>query len=936
MRNEKNTLQGMRYFFYILVAAVLGWFLFMQFFGANERRNDIQTDSVLYTGSVFWEKEDGTSEEITVPGRYDVPAGQTMILTTTLPAHFTERSLAIRSSLQDVRFYIDGQLRKEYSTKATRLAGKNSASRYIFCDTSYLDAGKELRIELTTYTSNYSGVVNQLYCGDPSAIWQVILRQHGASTFLAFFILLSGLTAILFSTTLGVVYRTRFGMEYFGWCMIMGAVWMLGESKIRQLLVPNASALASLCFVVILLCPIPFLLYADTIQKGLHRRLYLALGGLALANFIVCSLLHFAGILDYIETLPIGQLFLGNVFVLVWIHLFLYLRTSKYYTDYFLLFGLLCIILGLGIESASVYFVTSVSGIFVGISLLLLLVINIIRTIRKIQHIEAQRRRQELEKEQKQTEKMTLQMMQALSTTLEAKDEYTRGHSIRVAEYAAQIAAGLGLSAEKIEDLKNCAYLHDIGKIGIPDQILNKPGRLTEEEYSLIKQHPLIGVNILQDITLIPHLAEVTRSHHERFDGTGYPDGLAGTEIPLYARIVAVADCFDAMNSRRIYRSTLSPDRIRDKIRENSGSQFDPQIADVLLRLIDEGSLVPIQTVSPEAANPRIPEYEQTIHKFISEVVTTMKSQEDAQSFDALTGLPLRNPGEQLIAAAMQKSDGCLAFFDMDNLKKINDLYGHKAGDRALQKLGGLLSRFASQGLACRLGGDEFLLFLPNMTPEHVSETMTELFRQFRDITQADTEIRFAALSAGLCLCTSNDIFSDCYSKADKALYDVKQNGKNHFAFYHQISGSPGRETNLAQIAKALRDSGSYKGALDLNYRDFARQYEYTRQLILHNHENCYLILVTMDSAEEPLLYTEALEGTLSRMGEAISLHIRKIDVCTRYSAMQYLIILLRIQEAEIPKLMSRIFLQYEQFDSGHIFHPIYEYQPIKEDTLLP
>ncbi|HDR1719069.1 TPA: HD-GYP domain-containing protein, partial [Pasteurella multocida] len=187
--------------------------------------------------------------------------------------------------------------------------------------------------------------------------------------------------------------------------------------------------------------------------------------------------------------------------------------------------------------------------------------------------MEKTRQQQELEKKQKQTEEMSLQMMQTLSTTIEAKDEYTCGHSHRVAEYAALIAAELGWSPEQIQQLKHAAYLHDIGKIGIPEQILNKPSRLTDEEFNLIKQHTIIGAEILKDITFIPYIIEVSRSHHERYDGCGYPDGLKGTDIPVHARIVAVADSYDAMNSRRIYRNALPPEIIREELEKNRGKQ---------------------------------------------------------------------------------------------------------------------------------------------------------------------------------------------------------------------------------------------------------------------------------------------------------------------------------------------------------------------------
>ena len=227
-KNPPDVARVSRIFFYILMFAILGWFIYMQFFGADERRLNVNSDSMVYTGTFTWEKSDGTSEEITVPGRYDLPVGETMVLTTRLPEDYHENTMAIRSSLQDVKFYINGTLRASYNTSKTRMASKNSASRYIFCDTSDADAGKELRIELTTHTYNYSGVVNTVLCGDKADIWLTILNQYGPATYIAVFIFFTGLVTILFSLALGMLYHSSFDMEYLGWCMIMGGVWMMG------------------------------------------------------------------------------------------------------------------------------------------------------------------------------------------------------------------------------------------------------------------------------------------------------------------------------------------------------------------------------------------------------------------------------------------------------------------------------------------------------------------------------------------------------------------------------------------------------------------------------------------------------------------------------------------------------------------------------------
>ena len=933
---KKPARQWSRYIFYLLMIAILGWFVFMQLFGADERTFDNSSSSVFYSGTFNWKKSDGTTQKISVPGTYNVPAGETMVITTILPKDFDASTVAIRSSLQDVNFYVDGSLRVQYTTRDTRLVGKNSASRYIFCPTSQNDAGKELRIELTTYTSNYSGIVNQVFCGDKADIWQEIYSHYGLATYIAIFILLAGLISILFSLTFEIVYHTHFDMEYLSWCMVMGAIWMLGESKFRQLLVPNASALGSLCFVMILLGPIPLLLYADSVQNGLHRRLYRWVICITLLNFMISSVLTATNVADYIETLPVGQLILTGTFFMIFIHLCMYTHTNKNRSDHILLLGLLISMVSVSAESVSVYFVTSLSGLFFGIGMLILLLTNLLRTIRNIRDIEISRQQQELEKKQKQTEEMSMQMMETLSTTIEAKNEYTCGHSHRVAEYAALIAAELGWSPENIQNLKYAAYLHDIGKIGIPEMILNKPSQLTDEEYDLIRNHTIIGAEILKDVAFAPYIAEVSRSHHERYDGCGYPDGLKGTDIPIHARIITVADSYDAMNSRRIYRNALPPEMIRNEFEKNRGRQFDPQITDIFLKLLDEGHIVLKNTHIQKSTVPSEPD--NTINKFISEVVNTIKNQEDLKDYDFLTGLPMRNLGERLIAEFMQEHNGCLIFLDMDNLKKINDIHGHTAGDRALKNLGTLLSHYMANGIASRLGGDEFLIFLPDITVETVSEIMRQLFRHFHSIVEADPEIKDAALSAGLYITSTSETFADCYSKADKALYDVKQNGKNHFSFYHQIdsfsSDSSSTAKDLQQVAASLHKSGNYAGALSLNYRDFCRQFEYMHQLAIHSSNRCYLVMVTLENTASCPPQVEEIEQTLSYMEQAICSTTRCVDVCTRYSSMQYLIMLFQLTETQIPHIMERIFTQYHTLSKRDDFLATYEYQDMTDDNV--
>lgn len=430
-----------------------------------------------------------------------------MVLVTRLPDDFTQTSFAIRSSLQDVRFYVDGELRSEYHTDKTRLNGKNSASRYVFCPTSEKDAGKMLQIELTTHTDNYSGVVNTVYCGDKGDIWASIFRDYGLETIIAFFLLFVGLVTIIFSVALGIAYHTRFDMEYLGWCILMGAAWMLGESKLRQLWIPNVSILSAVCFLVILLCPVPVLIYMDSVQKKRYTRMYHAIGYAAVADFVVCTLLHLAGVKEFIETLPVSQGILVITFLAVCTTFgidFFRKRAGEYGLT---LIGMLIAMMSVVVEVVSTYYVVVLSGIFTGIGMLVLLFANIVRTVQSVRDMEIQKKR--IEKE----------------------------------------------------------------------------------------------------------------------------------------------------------------------------------------------------------------------------------------NYDHLTGLPMRSRGEAMIADLIMEQDGCLVFCDMDNLKKINDIYGHKAGDRALGCLGTLLKDVGEPSVACRLGGDEFLLFLPEATKDQAQERIKQLFAQFIEKKDEDVEM---------------------------------------------------------------------------------------------------------------------------------------------------------------------------------------------------
>lgn len=192
-----------------------------------------------------------------------------------------------------------------------------------------------------------------------------------------------------------------------------------------------------------------------------------------------------------------------------------------------------------------------------------------------------------LKKQSEDTKRLFAQTAEALASAIDAKDPYTKGHSSRVAEYSRKIAELAGKDEQDCEEIYYAALLHDVGKIGISRSILNKTGRLTDEEYQVIKEHPNIGAQILSSISESPYLSIGAKSHHERYDGKGYPEGLKGEDIPEIARIIAVADAYDAMTSSRSYRGTIPQQLVREEFIKCLGKQFDPVYGKLMLHLID-------------------------------------------------------------------------------------------------------------------------------------------------------------------------------------------------------------------------------------------------------------------------------------------------------------------------------------------------------------
>ena len=518
-------------------------------------------------------------------------------------------------------------------------------------------------------------------------------------------------------------------------------------------------------------------------------------------------------------------------------------------------------------------------------------------------------------------EEMSLQTIQTLAHAIDAKDAYTRGHSTRVSAYSVRIAEALGWDKEQVNDLRFAAMLHDIGKIGVPDSILNNPKRLTDVEFDIIKSHTTIGGEILRNRVMIKAAEDVALSHHERYDGSGYPRGLKGREISVEARIVAIADAFDAMSSNRIYRKACDDKYIRREMIAGREKQFDPALVDVFIDLWDRGLLDDIMKEDTVESSEKL----EASSALLQDVMESFAAQSSGEEIDITTGILNRTAGEAAIAQAMTETAGCYVFFDVDNLKKINDTIGHEAGDRLLRLMGDTLAENSENALCCRLGGDEFIFFIKETSTDRIKKRIETIIEDFEEKKSKDLSLAVASLSAGAVLCTPDDTYENIYIRADKALYQTKQSGKHGYGFYsEETEGVVTNPEDTKKMIHALRDSGSYEGALDVEYRQFTKLYEFIGNLERRFSHQFRLILISLDPAGEQAPHDEDLERAMFYMEQSIMQTIRDVDVVTRYNRQQFLVILLGTEPEGVRIATDRIFRGYYKMYGSSIFSPSY------------
>ena len=359
-----------------------------------------------------------------------------------------------------------------------------------------------------------------------------------------------------------------------------------------------------------------------------------------------------------------------------------------------------------------------------------------------------------------------LEVVRKWGESIESKDEYTQGHCQRVAALACAIAARAGMDEQSLFWLHIGALLHDVGKLVIPRQILNKAGALTPDEWAMMRNHPTVGVEMLADVDFPCDVRPIVQSHHERWDGRGYPQGLQGEAIPFEARILCIADVYDALTSQRSYKKAMTPTEAIDVMRLEVSAQFDPQ----LFALFEEVAPAFASVVIPAALPRLVPGTNLApVHR------------------DELTELPLRRAFSDAAAAALgeRKPDETVALLvvDVDRFKTINDTYGHLRGDEVLRGVAkALRAQQRDRDFLGRYAGDEFVLVLPHTTRHQAIEIADALRVAVHAVPIADDGAAPLALTISIGVGVAPEHGSTVehlFASADAALLDAKRQGRD-------------------------------------------------------------------------------------------------------------------------------------------------------------
>ena len=531
---------------------------------------------------------DGKEEVVTLPVTVDCELGEVVTIVNHLPDDISDgMSLMIRAAMEDIRIDVDGKTREEYSSEKSSQIPYHIPSAYVIADLNKQDSGKDIAIRIRFKAKP---VISEVTLSHGNNNWFPVLKNAMPTNLIAMLVLILGLALYIIVLFLDDKYNMS-APRNMGLLMIDVALWVFSESTIRQLIFRRASLAQYFAYFTVELIGILACMFFDAVQHRIYHRFYLFLETVGFSILVLNVILNFLGGVEMYRTIIISHIWTGVCALVSIICIIVDIcrkRISEYRITGLGMFAFvaisMCELVGFYINRFHIF------GTYLCIALILLMTCTVIQTVQD--EVKA------FDQREKNQAQLTINTIETIAGAIDARDEYTGGHSERVGLYATRLAremaADYDLSEEDILRIHYIGLVHDIGKIGVADSVLNKSGKLTDEEFSLMKKHSEIGYEIMGALDKgIPDILDGIRHHHERFDGKGYPDGLSDTDIPLIARILAIADSYDAMTSNRVYRKRLSDEEVRTEFLRCSGTQFDPALTEIFIRLIDREQIKP-------------------------------------------------------------------------------------------------------------------------------------------------------------------------------------------------------------------------------------------------------------------------------------------------------------------------------------------------------
>ena len=557
--------------------------LFFVIFLAVSSNYEKNTDSVMF-GDINdgWVDEDGQTVDLynLTPGRHSVTLDISELDTDGKAICFKTIDTIFKVHISDVLIY-------DYNPVIPRYLGISYGMQY---HTIAIPEGSSfLRIDIEPVFTNTSAGIGEITIADAGQYMTNVFKRNLFSFGQGAAIILFGILFVIAGFTGQIVMKST-GIDFISYgitCVLIGFIGF-NDTLLLQILTDRPDLIRVTEYMCLVFIPFPVLSFISSTTGKSHLRLLSVMFVVCLLNFILQVGLTISGLSDYYYLVYISQFVILVAFLIAVTIVFRALLQGKIKKTLLrsVVWGLCACIFGTVIDILRYHFFKSYGSLTftrIGVQLFTVFMGIYLYT----NHIDS------LKQKQQESIVLASEVAEAFAKVIDMKDKYTNGHSERVAKYTAMIAKEMGYDDETVEKYYRIGLLHDVGKVGIPKAMLNKPGKLTDEEYDVIKSHTLKGYEVLKDISVVPELAIGALAHHERHDGKGYPNGLSGDEIPLVARIIAVADSFDAMYSNRQYRKKIDFEKVISRIREASGTQFNPEVVDAFFRLVDKGEIKP-------------------------------------------------------------------------------------------------------------------------------------------------------------------------------------------------------------------------------------------------------------------------------------------------------------------------------------------------------